>query len=84
MLDKDLLSIAGWLYYFDSIIRGRKILVWTNYKNWTFANTTIHQSQRVLQQKIMVSQDYNAEIEYIVGKDNLGAYALCRLTTKAS
>ena len=60
--------------------------MWSDHKNLTFGNITVHQSQRVLvlRQKNMISQDYNAEIKHIAGEDNIGADALSRLPVEAT
>mmetsp|Transcript_48260 Transcript_48260/g.71518 ORF Transcript_48260/g.71518 Transcript_48260/m.71518 type:complete len:157 (+) Transcript_48260:369-839(+) len=84
MTDKELLSIAEGLKNFDRIIRGARIRVWSDHKNLMFGDTTVHQSQRVLRQKILISNDYNAEIYHIAGEENKGADGLSRLPTKAT
>lgn len=77
------MAIHRGLKHFDRIIRGAKIVFHYDHKNLTHGNDTIHMSQRVLRQKIEISQDYGAEIVYFPGEKNTGGDSFSRLLTKA-
>eukprot|EP00957_Ditylum_brightwellii_P006279 476342-Ditylum_brightwellii.AAC.1 len=70
MMDKELLAAHQCLKHFDNIIQGGKIWIFCNHKNLTFGRTTANQSQRVLRQKIDISNNYNAEFLHIAGAEN--------------
>eukprot|EP00957_Ditylum_brightwellii_P123130 9388161-Ditylum_brightwellii.AAC.1 len=84
MMDKELLAAHQSLKHFDNIIWGGKIWNFCNHKNLTFGSTMPHQSQRILRQKIDISNDYNAEFIHIARTDNPGGDAMRRLPTRAS
>ena len=84
MTDKELLAIYEGLKHFDTIIRGGKIQVHCDHKNLTFGDKTVHVNQRVLRQKIEISDEYGAEIIHIDGDKNTGGDGMSRLPTKAT
>eukprot|EP00957_Ditylum_brightwellii_P004388 332651-Ditylum_brightwellii.AAC.2 len=84
MTDKELLAAHQSLKHFDNIIWGGKIQIFCDHKNLTFGSTTLHQSQRVLHQKIEISNNYNTEFIHIAGTDNPGGDAMSHFLTRAS
>ena len=78
--DEELLGIVESLKHFRNIIYGAEILVRTNHKNICHKNAK-HTSQRVFWQRILISQEYEAKIEYYAGKNYTGADGLSRLRT---
>eukprot|EP00957_Ditylum_brightwellii_P150023 11425348-Ditylum_brightwellii.AAC.1 len=82
--DKELLVAHQCLNHFDNIIQGSKIWIFCNHKNLTFGSTMIHQSQRVLRQKIDTSNDYNAEFLCITGAENLRVDAMKNIQQKGA
>eukprot|EP00957_Ditylum_brightwellii_P116792 8907990-Ditylum_brightwellii.AAC.1 len=84
MTDKELLAAHQSLKHFDDVIWGGKIQIFCDHKNLTFGSTMTHQSQRVLCQKIDISNDYNADFIHIVGEDNLGGDVMSCIPMRAS
>ena len=73
--ERELLAIVETLKEFRTILLGHKIKVYTDHKNLVF---TTFNTERVLRWR-MVLEEYDPELIYIKGPDNVVADALSRL-----
>ena len=73
--ERELLAIVETLKEFRTILLGQMIKIYTDHKNLTFSNFT---TERVMRWR-MVLEEYDPELVYIKGPDNIVADALSRL-----
>ena len=73
--ERELLSIVETLKEFQNILLGQKIVVYTDHKNLTCKNFNTEQVMRWR----LILEEYNPELKYIKGENNVVADALSRL-----
>ena len=73
--ERELLAIVETLKEFRTILLGQKLKIYTDHKNLTF---TQFNTERVMRWRLVL-EEYNPELVYIKGGDNIVADALSRL-----
>ena len=76
--EKDLLAIVETLKEVKNILLGRKIWVFTDYKNLTYK---ANDSSRIMRWRFLI-EEYRPELHYLPGKLNIIADFLSRLLYK--
>ena len=73
--EKELLAIVMTLTTYRKLLMGSKIYIYTDHKNLTFKTFSV---QRILRWRLFVDQ-FDCELRYIPGKDNVLADCFLRL-----
>ena len=73
--ERELLAIVETLKEFRTILLGQNLKIYTDHKNLTF---TQFNTERVMRWRLVL-EEYNPELIYIKGGDNIVADALSRL-----
>lgn len=76
-MDKELLIISETLREYKTMLKGQRIMIYTDHKNLTYACTD-HTSDRVLRQRLIIDE-YGANLVYVKGEHNVMADAPSRL-----
>lgn len=77
-IEKELLAIVWSVKYFRPYLYGRKFKIETDHKPLMYLFNMANPSSRLLKFRLIL-EDYNFEIEYVKGVDNVAADALSRI-----